>query len=89
MPGTGRCDGCGITGSTAKVIRHVLDCKQWHALYAKDSVLARDPETAYVAWLSGGRAVERESRKRAAIEQENEKRAAASRRFATPRDILE
>jgi hypothetical protein len=87
---TGRCDGCGKTGSACKVRTHILECAAWQALYAQDPAQARDPEAAYLAWTAEGERTEARAERKAVLAGlEVDKRAVADARWATPADILE
>lgn len=85
----GRCEGCGETGSPAKVSAHILECAAWQALYAQDPALALSPADSYQRWQDSGKAGERTARIGAAMALENRLQAAAVARFAKPPDILE
>lgn len=88
MP-SGRCDGCGKTGTVARVAAHIMECPDWQALYAASPALARDPEKAYAAWIAGGRTQAREERKVVLAERESAAHEQADLRWAVPKDILE
>jgi hypothetical protein len=85
MP-TGRCEGCGRTGSASKISAHMLECPAWLSLpYDRQF----DAGLSYTQWKTGGRQEQREEHKAELADREVTLRAMADARWATPKDILE
>jgi hypothetical protein len=89
MAGTGRCAGCGKTGSSNAISRHIIDCPDWQAVYARDPDKALDPVAAYEQWMTEGKQEARVERREALTAQEEVLHTAAEARWATPKDMLE
>jgi len=83
---TGRCEGCGRTGSASKIREHVVQCGEWLSLPFDYQL---DPERSYRQWKAEGRQEEREGHKAELAGREVQLRAMADARWATPKDILE
>jgi hypothetical protein len=83
---SGRCEGCGRTGSSTKIYQHVVECELFLKLPPGQML---DPLTSYANWQAEGKKAHRTERKQDLTTQEVVLRAAADARWATPRDILE
>lgn len=92
MP-TGRCSGCGRTGSLCKIRLHVVACDEYIDLFARDPEAALDPHTDFVqhrrAQTAQARAIERGHRLEARFAEINRQQAASASRWVTPPDILD
>jgi hypothetical protein len=85
MPG--RCAGCGKTGSASRMRRHIADCPDWAALYARSPDAALDPEAEYQRWSACDKEDERGARREQQIAQVLRRRAEGHERWRS-RDIL-
>lgn len=81
---TGRCAGCGKTGQSCSLGRHVVECLPWLDLPPARQL---DPEAEYRRWQDEDREDERDARRDRAIEANTAARQAASVRFARSRDL--
>lgn len=83
---TGRCEGCGRTGSACKIRDHVIQCGDWLALPFDHQL---DPERSYRQWKAEGKQEARVEHKAELAGREIRLRAMADARWVAPRDILE
>lgn len=86
----GRCAGCGLSGSVARVSAHARYCPEYRELYRSAPERALSPEEEYARWQdSEERQERREQRREAAIAEADRRRDVHRRRWATPPDPLE
>jgi hypothetical protein len=91
---TGRCAGCGHTGSGRKVKAHVLNCPGYHALFQQRPRDALDPEAEYVRFRAAegsadARAEQRAQRLAERLDDNARQHVLHALRWATPADPLE
>jgi len=84
---SGRCAGCGRTGSACRVNTHIAECPGWLELYRKDPSLALDAESEYKRWKDQDQAGERDARREHVMVTGEAARSASLARFRY-RDIL-
>lgn len=86
---TGRCSGCGASGTPKRIRVHVRACEKYRDLLRSDPDRALEPEAEHERWIAEDRAAERGQRREQLAEVTDAKQARQRARFATPPDILE
>jgi hypothetical protein len=91
---TGRCAGCGCTGSVCKIGSHVMTCPQYIELYQHDPARCLDPAAEYQRYRTDEDTSEARARRRhlrladSYIDLER-RQALQATRWRKPKDILE
>ncbi len=91
MP-TGRCAGCGDTGSPRRVQQHIITCNDYAALFSSAPELCIDPVAEYARHRAAdtpqARADLRSERLRRRFMELDRQAARQAARWRTPPDIL-
>ncbi len=91
---SGRCAGCGRTGSLRKISQHIVDCCSYIELYERNPERCLDPVAELNRYRihdggSQARAEQRDERLRARFAEINRLQLTSANRGASPPDILE
>lgn len=90
---SGRCAGCGITGSPRKVNQHLLACSEFQELFRTDPAAALDAQSEYRRFREQdtpeSRAQNRDARLTVLFADQERLLVRQQARWATPRDLLE
>lgn len=85
----GRCAGCGESGSSCEIDRHIRRCAAWARLYQQSPQDALEPKAEYLRWETQDKADQRAQEVQRSISRVDAIRAAQAERFRRPPDILE
>ena len=93
MP-SGRCAGCGSTGSVRKVSTHILTCHEYLALFRQSPQRCLDPQAEHERYkteddTSEARAARRDQRLKSRFVKLDGQQRFAARRWQQLKDILE
>lgn len=91
---SGRCAGCGRIDSLRKISQHIVDCQDYHALFAHDPTRCLTPAAEYQRYRheensAVARAEQRGTRLAVRFAHINRHQAASAVRWQRPPDILE
>ncbi len=91
MP-TGRCSGCGQTGTVTKISSHILDCPDYLTLFSTDPAACLAPAAAAEQHRSSdtatARATRRDQRLRVRFAELDREIKVQTGRWRTPPDLL-
>lgn len=86
---SGRCAGCGKSGTVKAVQSHIMSCAAFAALYKADKTRALSPAEEYVRWQAEGKRAASMEMRGASKGRNEARRQQQAGRFARLPDILE